>query len=125
MYKHTGLALCIASQCTSTQGYPVYRHTLFRDTHAYVCHSGWPPVKCGSADMQIFKRVKCGWLCGFFLRKSRVNGGTRLPEFVLRTTMMFVPPEFSSYNVLNNAVCPLFILICTGYNVVAFSTGSV
>jgi len=21
---------------------------------------------CGSADLQIFKRVKCGWFCGFF-----------------------------------------------------------
>jgi len=40
------------------------------------------------------------------------------PEFVLRgTAMMFVPPEFSTYNVLNNAVCHLFILICTRYNV--------
>ena len=24
-----------------------------------------PPVKCGSADLRIFKRVKCGWFCGF------------------------------------------------------------
>ena len=22
-----------------------------------------PPVKCGSADLRIFKRVKCGWFC--------------------------------------------------------------
>jgi len=27
---------------------------------------GGPPVKCGSADYRIFKRVKCGWFCGFF-----------------------------------------------------------
>ena len=27
------------------------------------------------------------------------------------------PPEFSTYDVLNNAVCRLFILICIGYNV--------
>jgi len=51
-------------------------------------------------------------------RKSRGDGGTLPPEFVLRgTAMMFVPPEFTTYNVLNNAVCHLFILICTRYNV--------
>jgi len=53
-------------------------------------------------------------------RKSPMNGGTRLPEFVLGMTMMFVPPEFSTYNVLNNVVCCLFILICTGYNVLHY-----
>jgi len=39
-------------------------------------------------------------------RKSR--GGAHPPEFVLRgTAMMFVPPEFSTYTVLNNAIYPL------------------
>jgi len=49
--------------------------------------------------------------------KSRVNGGTRPPEFVLGDDNYVRPPEFSTYNVLNNAVWRLFILICTGYNV--------
>ena len=62
-------------------------------------------------------------LCAIYVRhktshrhKSRVNGGTRPPEFVLGTTMMFVPQN-SAHKVLNNAVCHLFILICTGYKV--------
>jgi len=25
-----------------------------------------PPVKCGFADLRIFKRVKCRWFCDFF-----------------------------------------------------------
>jgi len=25
-----------------------------------------PLVNCGFADLRIFKRVKCGWFCGFF-----------------------------------------------------------
>jgi len=46
------------------------------------------------------------------------GGGTRPPEFVLGGDGSDVHhPEFNTYNVLNNAVCRLFILICTGYNV--------
>jgi len=51
-------------------------------------------------------------------RKSQVHWGNMSPRICTGgTTMMFVPPEFSTYNVLNNAVCRLFKLICTGYNV--------
>jgi len=49
--------------------------------------------------------------------KSRVNRGTRLPEFVPEDDNDVRPQKFSTYNILNNAVCRLFILICTGYNV--------
>jgi len=51
-------------------------------------------------------------------RKSRGTGGTRPPRICTEGDGNDVrPPEFSTYNVLNNAVCHLFILICTRYNV--------
>ena len=31
---------------------------------------------CGSADLRIFKRVKCGWFCGFFF--ADVTGKMRM-----------------------------------------------
>ena len=122
--------------------------------------TGYNVPHCRSADLRIFKRVKCRWFCRFFLRtwrvkrgcrrstiswkkhihfveifivgitlcaiyvrqktshrrKSRVNGG-RPPEFVLGGRQWCLFPQNSAHNVLNNAVCRLFILICTGYNV--------
>jgi len=35
------------------------------------CLSVGPAVKCGSADLRIFKRVKCGWFYGFFCGRGR------------------------------------------------------
>ena len=51
-------------------------------------------------------------------RKSRGDGGTRPPRICTEGDGNDVrPPEFRTYNVLNSAVCHLFILICTLYNV--------
>ena len=47
------------------------------------------------------------------------TGGDTTPEFVLGDGSDVRPPEFSTYNVLNNTVCrlSLFMLICTEYYV--------
>jgi len=50
-------------------------------------------------------------------RKSQVNRGTPPQNLYWGDDSDVRPPEFRSYNVLNNAVCRLFILTCTGYNV--------
>jgi len=49
-----------------------------------------PPVKCGFADLRIFKRVKCRWFCRFFLRMWRVKCGCGHNIISWRKTLHFV-----------------------------------
>ena len=59
-------------------------------------------------------------------RKSQVNGGHVPQNLYWGDDSDVRPPEFSTYNVLNNALCHLFILICPGLMYyIAFNTGSV
>jgi len=46
--------------------------------------------------------------------KSWVNGGHVPQNLYWGDDNDVRPPELDTYNVLNNAVCRLFILICTG-----------
>jgi len=38
--------------------------------HLWATVHSWPPVKCRSGDLRIFKRVKCRWFCRFFCRRD-------------------------------------------------------
>jgi len=38
-----------------------------------LCRLHGPLVKCGSADLHIFKRVKCRWFLGFFCGRDGLN----------------------------------------------------
>jgi len=45
---------------------------------------------CGSADLRIFKHVKCGWFCGFFLRTWRVKCGCGCNIIIWRKTLHLI-----------------------------------
>jgi len=72
-------------------------------------------------------------LCAIYVRhktshrhKSRVNGGTRPPEFVLGTTMMFIPQNSAHIKYLTTRYAIYLYLFAQGIMYyIAFNTGSV